>query len=76
VKELNDSSVDMALRLWVKDAGSEVPVRFDHTERVREALREADIEIPFPHLQLFIDEAKAFSDGGGTPPGVTTHGES
>jgi small conductance mechanosensitive channel len=27
---------------------------------VREALREADIEIPFPHRQLFLDEAKAF----------------
>ncbi len=29
---------------------------------VREALREADIEVPFPHLQLFIDEAKALRD--------------
>jgi small conductance mechanosensitive channel len=31
-------------------------------EKVRETLREADIEIPFPHLQLFVDEAKAFAD--------------
>ncbi len=76
VTELNDSSVDMALRLWVKDAGSEFPVRFDYMERVREALREADIEIPFPHLQLFIDEAKAFSDGKGMPTGVTKNGGS
>lgn len=61
VTGLNDSSVDMVLRVWVKDPGKEVPVRFDYVERVREALREADIEIPFPHLQLFIDEAEAFS---------------
>lgn len=66
VTKLNDSSVDMALRIFIKDAGNENPLRFHYTERIREALREADIEIPFPHLQLFIDEAKAF-EGGGVP---------
>lgn len=63
---LNDSSVDMMLRMYVEDPGDEYAVRFDYTERVREALRDAEIEIPFPHLQVFIDEAKAFrtTDGG------------
>jgi len=60
VTGLNNSSVDMVLRVYVKNPRDEVSVRHGYIEKVREALREADIEIPFPHLQLFIDEAKAF----------------
>lgn len=56
---LNDSSVDMALRLYIGSPDLEVPLRYEYVEKVREALREADIEIPFPHRQLFLDEAKA-----------------
>jgi len=59
VTSMNDSSVDMALRFYVRDPSQEVPIRWEYTEKVREALREADIEIPFPHRQLFLDEAKA-----------------
>jgi small conductance mechanosensitive channel len=62
VTAMNSSSVDMELRVFLKDPKLEVPVRFDYLEKVREALRAADIEIPFPHLQLFIDEAQAFQD--------------
>jgi len=63
VTDMNDSSVDMALRFYIRDTSQEVPIRWKYTEKVREALREADIEIPFPHRQLFLDEATAF---GGT----------
>lgn len=59
VTALNDSSVDMLLRFYLKDPRLEIPVKLDYTERIREALRAANIEIPFPHLQLFLDEAKA-----------------
>ena len=62
VTALNDSSVDMELRVFLKDPGLEVPVGFEYREKVFEALRAAGIEIPFPHLQLFIDEAKAFEN--------------
>lgn len=62
VTGLNDSSVDMALRLYIRNPKMEILVRLEYIEKVREALREADIEIPFPHLQLFVDEAKAFDD--------------
>ncbi len=76
VTAMNESSVDMELRLFLKDPKIEVPVRWEYIEKVREALRAADIEIPFPHLQLFIDEAQAFQDapfmrpgaGSGPPP--------
>lgn len=60
VTEMSDSSVDMRLRFYISDPSKELPVRWEYTEKVREALREADIEIPFPHRQLFLDEAKAF----------------
>ena len=62
VTALNDSSVDMVLRLFLKDPRLEVPLRFEYIEKVREALRQADIEIPFPHMQLFVDEVKAFDN--------------
>jgi small conductance mechanosensitive channel len=67
VTGLNDSSVDMMLRVHVKDPRNEYQVRFHYLERIREALREADIEIPFPHVQVFIDEAKGLT-GEGAPP--------
>jgi small conductance mechanosensitive channel len=77
VTAMNDSSVDMVLRFYIRDPSQEVPIRWEYTEKVREALREADIEIPFPHQQLFLDEAKAFdgttlkpsSDNGSSPDG-------
>ena len=62
VTELADSSVNMALRIHLRDSQLEVPLRFEYTERVFEALRAAGIEIPFPHLQLFIDGAEAFQN--------------
>ncbi len=62
VTGLNDSSVDLSLRLYLKNPKLEIAVRYDYIEKVREALREAGIEIPFPHLQLFVDEARAFED--------------
>ena len=60
VTELGDSSVNLSLRLYLRNPKLEMPVRFEYVEKIREALRQADIEIPFPHLQLFIDEARAF----------------
>jgi len=56
VIELGDSSVNMRLRFFILDSGTEVPIRSEYTEKVFYALREADIEIPFPHLQLFVDD--------------------
>lgn len=62
VTELSDSSVNMHLRLFLTNPKLEVPIKLEYVEKIREALREADIEIPFPHLQLFVDEAKALEE--------------
>jgi len=50
----------MELRLYLKETAMESPVRTDYQELVFTTLKAAGIEIPFPHLQVFIDEAKAF----------------
>jgi small conductance mechanosensitive channel len=79
VTELGDSSVNMELRFFLADASSEVAMRFEYIEKTKRALDEVGIEIPFPHLQLFIDEAKAFEkatflrggDGAGGGAGNT-----
>lgn len=52
---LADSGVAMELQVFLRDAGDAVPLRFELTEAVRKALGEADIEIPFPHLTLFVE---------------------
>lgn len=62
VTALNDSSVDMSLRFFLKNPKLEVPVRFEYLEKIFNALKDAEIEIPFPHLQLFIDEARALEN--------------
>ncbi|MFP4228895.1 MAG: mechanosensitive ion channel family protein [Salinivenus sp.] len=62
VTSMSDSSVDMSYRFYIREPSKEVPIRWEYTEKVREALREADIEIPFPHRQLFLDEAKALEN--------------
>ena len=69
VTELADSSVNMELRLHLKDSKLEVSLRLEYQEKVFEALKAAGIEIPFPHLQLFVDEAKAFQGSRLLGPG-------
>lgn len=68
VTEMADSSVNMMLRFYLRDPSEEIPVRWEYTEKVREALRDADIEIPFPHRQLFLDEAKGLQGSTVFPP--------
>ena len=58
VTGLGASSVDLALRVWIDDAGDQRAVFFRVVEAAKKALDEADIEIPFPHLQLFLDNVQ------------------
>ncbi len=68
VTEMADSSVNLVLRFYLRDPSEEIPIRWEYTEKVRETLREADIEIPFPHRQLFLDEAKGLQGSTVFPP--------
>lgn len=65
VTDLGSSSVNMVLRFYIRDTSNEVPLKAEYTEKVFKALKSAKIEIPFPHLQLFIDGADGLRGGGG-----------
>ena len=60
VTAMSASSVDLQLRVYIQDPAIRDAIAAEYTEKIREALRIADIEIPFPHMQLMIDEARAF----------------
>lgn len=55
VDELGGSSVNLKVRVWIKSADQYKKTFFALTERAKSALDEADIEIPFPHMQLIVD---------------------
>lgn len=53
--EMADSAVAFELRLWLKNPHQEVPLGLEYRERIKRALDAAGIEIPFPHLSLFVE---------------------
>ena len=57
VKSLGDSSVNLELRFWTLDAKDKFPLTWEYTEKCKRALDEAGIQIPFPHLQLFLEQS-------------------
>lgn len=58
VEMLDSSSVNLSVRAWIKNTDHERPVSFQMLEISKTALDDAGIEIPFPHLQLFVDDVK------------------
>jgi small conductance mechanosensitive channel len=58
VDELGGSSVNLLVRVWIKDAEREKPVFYSVLEASKLALDAADIQIPYPHLQLFWDDVE------------------
>jgi small-conductance mechanosensitive channel len=58
VSETAASSVDLMVRVWIADAYQERPVYHRVLEASKLALDAAGIQIPFPHLQLFVDDVE------------------
>ena len=58
VTELDNSSVNLLVRVWIDDACDERPVFHRVMEASKVALDRAGIEIPYPHLQLFVDNVQ------------------
>ncbi len=56
--ELGGSSVNLQVRVWIQDAKEELSVFFNTLEASKLALDAAGIEIPYPHLQLFVDDVR------------------
>lgn len=63
MKALGASSVDLEVKVWITPDNLEVQPRImaGILEQIKVALDAAGIEIPFPHLQLFIDDAKGLA---------------
>jgi len=55
VTEMAESSVNLALRFWLSNPHTEVPIEYEYIERVKKALDRAGIEIPFPHRSLLVE---------------------
>ena len=52
VDNLGESSINLKVRMWVDDAGSDPFFRFTLTEACKKALDEAGIVIPFPQRDI------------------------
>jgi len=57
VTGLGASSVNLELRFWIEDAARQWPKQWEYMEKCKYALDGADIQIPFPHLQMFLEES-------------------
>lgn len=57
--ELGDSSVNLAVRVWIDNGDQNQSTFFRVLEVSKTALNDAGIEIPYPHLQLFVDDVQA-----------------
>jgi small conductance mechanosensitive channel len=62
-----DSSVNLLLRFWVRDESLEHFLRHEYTEKCKKALDAGQISIPFPHLQLLVEETPAIERLAGGP---------
>ena len=61
VAECADSSVNLLLRFWIRDESLEKLIVFEYLERCKKALDGANIQIPFPHMQLFVEDTPAIN---------------
>jgi small conductance mechanosensitive channel len=59
VKNLNASSVDLLLHFWIKEERYEDAMQYEYLEKAKVALDEAGIEIPFPHMQVLLEQTAA-----------------
>ncbi len=56
VEACGSSSVDLRVRVWIEDASLEQQVFYQVMEACKLGLDKAGIEIPYPHLQLFLEK--------------------
>ena len=57
--DFGDSSIDFTLRFWIKDAEKGVTnVKGQVYMALWDALKENDIQIPYPHREIYVHEVK------------------
>jgi small conductance mechanosensitive channel len=55
------SSVDLMLHFWIKEEKYEDAMNWELLEKAKKALDAAQIEIPFPHMQVLLEQTPAIS---------------
>ncbi len=71
VRACASSSVDLMLHFWIYEERYEDAMVWEYIEKCKVALDETGIEIPFPHLQLLVEETPAvtkLTERVGNPP--------
>jgi small conductance mechanosensitive channel len=61
VRACGASSVDLMLHFWIKEEAYEDAMIWEYLEKSKKALDAAGIEIPFPHMQLLVEETPAIA---------------
>ena len=59
VRECGASSVNLMLHFWIIEESYEDAMVWEYLEKVKKALDAAGIEIPFPHVQLLVENTPA-----------------
>jgi small-conductance mechanosensitive channel len=65
VTECADSSVNLQLRFWIEDESIERRIYAEYLEKAKNALDKAGIQIPFPHVQVLLEDTPAMRLFGG-----------
>ena len=58
VTDLGASSINMQLRFWTEDPLLKFSLMWEYTEKCKQAMDRAGIQIPFPHMQLFLEKTE------------------
>ena len=58
VMQLSNSSVDLELRFWIREEQYEDAMQHEYTEKAKLAFDAAGVAIPYPHVQLVMDDAE------------------
>jgi small conductance mechanosensitive channel len=63
-----DSSVNLGLFFWVEDESIEGGMAGEYREKAKNAFDAAGIQIPFPHVQLLVEQTPAIDQLAGGEP--------
>jgi len=67
--EFGDDGILLRLRYWVKKPYKLAKVQSDVNTRIRERLRDADVEMAYPHRHLVFDDTSGIARVGGPEDG-------
>ncbi len=62
VASLGESSVNLEMRFWAENSNLKFPLMWEYSEKCKSALDNANIQIPFPHMQLFLEKTEGLQE--------------